>query len=103
MLSVEQYLLPENTTYMLVKYLEVFERRKDEKLYSGTKPTDIITEELSLANLRQALKLATLFKNQEVASYRKDQIERDAFEFRVKTTLDKFEVESYYNDLTQCW
>ena len=88
---------------MSIKYLEIFERLKNEKLYGGKRPKTVIAEEFSLANLRKALKLATLLKNQEVAAFRKDQIERDAFEFKVKSSMDKFEVISYWNDLAECW
>ena len=76
---------------------------KNEKLYGGKKPKDVVSEEFSLANLRKALKLGTLLKNQEIAAFRKDQIERDAFEFRIQSTLDKFEVISYYYELGECW
>ena len=103
MLFVEKYSLPDETTIMLVKYLEIFERMKNEKLYNGEKPDDVITEELSLANMRQAMKIATILKNQEINAFRKEQIERDAFEFRIKDTVDKFEVESFYNELAKCW
>ena len=37
---------------MLVKYLQMFEVLKNEKLYGGKKPKESIVEELSLANLR---------------------------------------------------
>ena len=100
---VENYALPQETTYMLVKYLQIFEKLKNDHLYGGKKPKDAITEEMSLSNLRRALKLSTLLKNQEVAAFRREQIQSDAFEFRVKSTLDKFEVLSYYNELAKCW
>ena len=72
MLFVENFTLPDDTTYLLMKYIEIFDRMKNEKLYGGKKPKDVITEELSLANLRKALKLGTLLKNQEIAAFRKD-------------------------------
>ena len=44
-----------------------------------------------------------MIKNQEIAAYRKDQIERDKWDFRIQTTVDKFEVETWYSDLEKCW
>ena len=57
-LFMEKFTLPDETSELLREFFVMFKKIKEEKLYiDGLKPTDL-GEELSLANLRTALKLS---------------------------------------------
>ena len=64
-LFMEKFTLPDETSDLLREFFTMFKKIKEEKLYiDGLKPNDL-GEELSLANLRTALKLSQLLKDQE--------------------------------------
>lgn len=99
LLFAENYTLPDATAAMLEKYLEVFDAVKLKRLYHGKKDPDVIAEELSLSNLRQAIKLACLLRNQEIQALSKKLIDRDTAENAGFSALDKFEVEAIVDSL----
>ena len=85
-----------------MKFFEHFQKVKHRELYEGKLESEITEgrhEELSLRNLRTALKLSKLLKDQEWSAFSQKQIEKDTFEFRVVSTIDKFEVVSYLDNI----
>ena len=98
-LSMENFALPMDVGDMLIQFFKYFREAKREKLYAGKIEDPGTGEELSLSNLRTALKLSQLLKDQEWRAYWEAQLARDAEEFKVQTTLDKFEVEASRDDI----
>ena len=85
-----------------MKFFEHFQKIKHRELYEGKLETEIPEirhEELSTTNLRTALKLSKLLKDQEWSAFSQKQIEKDTYEFRVVSTIDKFEVITYLDNI----
>ena len=99
-LFMENFTLPVDTSNMLQQFFEKFEDLKFKALYEGKldkKTTG--DDEISLSNLRQALKLSKLLKDQEWAAFSASQIAKDRSEFKVVSTIDKFEVVSTQDNI----
>ena len=92
---MENFTLPSDTASLLGKFFDQFEILKKEQLYEGKEPPiHARGDAISLANLRTALKLSQLLKDQEWAAYTQKELASDKEHFAIKTTLDKFEVET---------
>ena len=99
-LKAENYTLPHDTAHLLRVFFENFRAIKKEMLYEKHKlEPEVVEEELSLTNLRTALKLSNLLKDQEWQAFSRKQILKDKEEFKVVSTIDKFEVLSYQDNI----
>ena len=90
-LSMENFTLPFDTAALLERFFEVFGKIKNRELYEKKldKP-EIMSDELSEQNMRTALKLSQLIKDQEYNAFWAKQLAKDTVENRVVSTLDKF-------------
>lgn len=71
-LKMENYTLPYDTAHLLRVFFGNFNKIKKTELYEkNSLETEIHEEELSLANLRTALKLSKLLKDQEWNAFSK--------------------------------
>ena len=99
-LFMENFTLPVDTSNMLQQFFEKFEDLKFKALYEGKLDKQTTgDDEISLSNLRQALKLSKLLKDQEWAAFSASQIAKDRSEFKVVSTIDKFEVVSTQDNI----
>jgi hypothetical protein len=99
-LFMENYTLPQDTANLLRRFFDHFEKIKHTELYEGKLEAPTTKrEELSLSNLRTALKLSKLLKDQEWGAFSQKQIEKDTVEFKVVSTIDKFEVISQLDEI----
>lgn len=70
-LSSENFSSPAENAPVLIRFIDRFELLKNESLYQNTSilRKDVLHEYLATSNLKQAIKLACIFKNQELQEY----------------------------------
>jgi len=94
---MEHFTVPVDTANLLQGFFDNFAKIKHRELYKNklTAPDSGGNEELSLQNMRTALKLTQLLRDQEYGAFWKKQLAKDKIENKVVSTIDKFQVVSY--------
>ncbi len=70
-LFAENFFDPYDNSKLLEIFFNTFQKMKDDELYSGTHFTkeDVLHEHISVQNVKDAIKVATLLRNQELDAF----------------------------------
>jgi hypothetical protein len=106
-LFAENFFDPYDNSRLLELFFNTFSKIKDEELYTGTNFTkhDVIHEHISVQNIKDAIKVSTLLRNQEYEAFMAYQLKLEEKELKLadEKGLDRFECITKFSDFEQKW